>query len=168
MAGTGPNAKDPSTRQRRNRTSTNKQLSEVAPADIVIPDLPQDAIGGRQWLPSSEEWWVAIWSSPMSPEYTESDYYGILALAQLWNERELAFAQGRLTVALSLSTEIRLAQKDYGFTPNDRRRLQWTIEQGEAAAKRTDGRRRDQEERLPPSQDDAGKLDPRAHLHSVS
>lgn len=159
----GPSPKDPSTRQRRNRTSTSRMLSAVD--DPNIPDLPQEAIAGRSWTPGTEEWWVAIWSSPMSPEYTDSDYYGILALAQLWNEREWAFAEGRLTAVLNLSTEIRLAQKDYGFTPNDRRRLQWTIEQGEAAQQRTQGRRRDQGDRPPPVE--GGAADPRTILHAV-
>ena len=116
----GPSPKDPSTRQRRNRTSTSKLLSAVD--DPEIPDLPETSIAGRMWTPGTEEWWVAIWSSPMSPEYTDSDYFGILALAQLWNEREWAFVEGRVTAALNLSTEIRLAQRDYGFTLAARRR----------------------------------------------
>lgn len=164
----GPSAKDPSTRQRRNRTSTSKTLHVVDPADVTIPDLPDTAMGGERWLPSTEEWWVAVWSSPMSGEYTDSDYYGILALAQLWDARERMFVLGGITAALSLSTEIRLAQKDYGFTPNDRRRLQWTVEQGESAARRTEGRRRDEQERQPPAPVKEGVVDPRTVLHSVN
>jgi len=170
---TGPSPKDPSTRQRRNTTSTKSTLRK--PVNPFIPELPATAGFDRladqevQWAPETEEWWLAVWESPMAPEFDDSDYFGLVALAWLWNMRELAMAAGHVKTVLDLTTEIRLQQPKYGLTPDDRRRLQWTIEQGEQAGERTQSRHLDEQDtnRGAPEPPKAPVNDPRHGLYAV-
>lgn len=139
-----PPPKDPSTRRRRNKTSTARTLH-------AVPDTPTPALATvRQWNDETLAWWADLWSSPMAPEYDDSDIHGLLLLAVLvdefWSEpsRELA-------------AEIRLQRQCYGLTPIDRRRLQWEIERGEEAEEKRQTRR------ATPKRQPAGK-DPRKAL----
>ena len=78
------------------------------------------------------QWWEDIWSSPMAAEYhRRSDKHGLYRLALLIDDFWAA-------PSAKANIEIRLAQKDYGLTPLDRRRLEWTIASAEKA---TDGRK---------------------------
>lgn len=58
--------KDPSLRARRNTTTTRAVLK--ARTNPTIPELPK----GR-WHQQVQDWWTRAWSSPMVPEWTESD-----------------------------------------------------------------------------------------------
>lgn len=122
-----PNPKHPSVRARRNKTSTAATLSPVH--DVEAPDLPE-----RDWHPQTLAWWADVWASPMAPEYDDSDKHGLFLLAVLvdrfWTSPHW-----------TLAAEIRLQRQCFGLSPMDRRRLQWEIDRGEAAAERSERRR---------------------------
>jgi hypothetical protein len=142
----GPEPKHHTVRARANKTSTRATLFEPEPDDIQIPELPpmrlverrrknRDAEGLVQtetymveipWRLETQEWWESLWSSPMASEFHASDRHGLYRLAVLIDD----FWQHPSTQA---NAEIRLAQKDYGLTPLDRRRLEWTIASAETA-----------------------------------
>lgn len=139
--------KHPSTRARRNKVAGARTLSAVH--DVETPELPE--IDDVEWHDMTVWWWDDIWSSPMAPEYDESDIHGLFMLAMLVN----AFWSEPSTTLMS---EIRLQGQRFGLSPIDRRRLQWEIEQGEKAEESTRQRRNEQrvqqvhgEEMPPPS-----------------
>ena len=128
---------------RRNRSATRATLSREH--DVKMPPLPErahrdddgeDMVVG--WHEMTLAWWADIWSSPMAPEFEESDTHGLFLLAVLiddfWRK------PSRETAA-----EIRLQRQAFGLTPIDRRRLQWEIERVDEAqdqgAKRRAARR---------------------------
>lgn len=125
--------KHPSTRARRNKVAGARTLSVVH--DVVTPELPE--IDDVEWHDMTLWWWDDIWSSPMAPEYDESDIHGLFMLAMLVN----AFWSEPSTTLMS---EIRLQGQRFGLSPIDRRRLQWEIEQGEKAEESTRQRRNEQ------------------------
>lgn len=144
----GPAPKHPSTRSRRNKTSTAATL--VRDPSITAPDLPAD----HDWHPQTLEWWRDVWASPMAPEYDESDRHGLLMLAVLVDD---FWRHPKWTTA----AEIRLQRQCFGLTPIDRRRLQWEIERVDEAQDR--GNRRRAATAPPPAAVD----DPRAVLRAV-
>jgi len=83
-------------------------------------------------------WWRDLWHSPMTDEYLRADEHALYRLAVLidmfW-----------LEPTKELAGEIRLQQQAFGLTPLDRRRLEWSIEQVNAAQSRTHARREVQE-----------------------
>lgn len=125
--------KHPSTRARRNKVAGARTLSAVH--DVETPELPE--IDDVEWHDMTLWWWEDIWSSPMAPEYDESDIHGLFMLAMLVN----AFWSEPSTTLMS---EIRLQGQRFGLSPIDRRRLQWEIEQGEKAEESTRQRRNEQ------------------------
>jgi len=122
----GPAPKDPKLRQRRNRSSTRATLVRVAKPRQRAPSLPKE----RDWHKLTKAWWKDIWHSPMADEYLRADRHALYRLAALidmfWSEP-----------TKELGAEIRLEQQAFGLTPLDRRRLEWSIEQVEAAQKKT-------------------------------
>lgn len=131
-----PLPKEASVRARRNKSATHAVLRAVPGAKI--PPLPK----GKTFHPATVEWWGDIWRSPMAPEYVDSDFHGIARLAHLVDSYNVAVDEGDTRLMLSLAAEIRLQGQSFGLTPIDRRRLQWTIEQGEAAEEKTTQRRK--------------------------
>jgi hypothetical protein len=123
-----PVPKTASTRQRRNKASTNRTLTVVH--DVTAPILPPV----REWDPQTREWWADIWASPMAPEFDDSDRHGLYLLAVLVDEFWQSPSQ-------SIAAEIRLQRQCYGLTPIDRRRLQWEIDRGDQASESTQRRR---------------------------
>lgn len=123
-----PTPKHSSARARRNRTSTSATLTLVH--DVAAPKLP----AGRDWHELTAEWWADVWASPMAPEYDSSDRHGLFILAELvdqfWKEPDA-----------KLASEIRLQRQCFGLSPIDRRRLQWEIDRGEEAERKTSQRR---------------------------
>jgi hypothetical protein len=148
--------KHPSARRRRNVAASASTLSREH--DLKVPDLPDRDTG---WHEMTGEWWVDIWSSPMSPEWDDSDIHGVFILAAIYDDIwRGASAKDRKDAA----AEFRLQRKDFGLTPYDRRRLEWTIEQADEAQSK--GRkRRSEPEREPAPQ--PGSDDPRAVLRVV-
>jgi len=106
------------------------------------------------WHSQTLRWWADVWSSPMAPEYDESDIHGLILLAVLvdafWKEPSQA-----------LAAEIRLQRQCFGLTPVDRRRLQWEIERTDEAQER--GRKRRTTSKPTPQQSG----DPFAALRAV-
>lgn len=153
----GPTAKDPTLRARRNKTTTRATLTERKNAKI--PPLPK----GTRWHQQVRDWWKRAWSSPMVPEWTESDidalYMAARLMQMLWEECTPGEAK-------SLAGEIRQLLSQCGLTPMSRRSLQWEIDRGEAASESTERRR----SRATPPKKAAAKPDPRAaraNLHAV-
>lgn len=136
-------------RQRRNRVSTSAKLS----AD---PKLKAPALPDRPWHPMTLAWWRDVWSSPMAPEYDESDRHGLFMMAVLVDEFWLGPTK-------DLASEIRLQRQAFGLSPIDRRRLQWEIDRGDEANERTRKRRAKPE----PKAASGGPADPRSILHAV-
>jgi hypothetical protein len=122
--------KDPSVRARRNVATTASKLTAGA---RDVPDMP----AGPIWHSETVRWWNDVWSSPMSPEWDESDEHNVILCALLYNDIWLAeTAKERKDAA----GEFRLQRRDLGLTPYDRRRLEWTIESADEARDR--GRQR--------------------------
>lgn len=148
----GPSPKDPSTRARRNRTSTAAQLK--ADPSIEAPELPS-----RTWHPMTLSWWSDVWSSPMAPEFDDSDKHGLFALAMLVDD---FWVTDEVRIRRDLAAEIRQQSQRFGLSPIDRRRLQWEIERTEEAQDRGSRRRTRASESAPrPSGD------PRAALRAL-
>ena len=148
-----PLPKHPSTRARRNKVAGARTLQ--AADDPEIPELPDDA--GTIWHPMTRSWWEDIWSSPMAPEFDESDVHGLFVLAMLVNAFWIEPSQ-------ALAAEIRLQRQCFGLTPIDRRRLQWEIDRGEAAEQQTTQRRQEAKPKAAGSKSRAKASDPRALL----
>jgi hypothetical protein len=146
----GPAPKDPALRQRRNRPKSGAVLAAEAQTRQRAPRLPKRE--GREWHTMTRAWWRDIWHSPMAAEYLNADMHALYRLAvlidQYWQEPDS-----------KLAAEIRLQQQAFGLTPLDRRRLEWTIEQAEAASTRKAQR---QVRRA-----HAGEMDPREALKAV-
>ena len=134
----GPAPKHPSTRQRRNKVASATTLRVVD--NPKIPLIPKRGTG-LKWTPEALAWWRRTWSSPMSSEYDGSDFSGIVRRLFLEDAYWEAARQGETNQMLKLSAEIRILDIEYGLTPMARRRLQWTIEQGESAEEKTTARR---------------------------
>jgi hypothetical protein len=102
-------------------------------------------------------WWRDVWSSPMAPEYDDSDKHGLYVLAMLvedfWRADTMDWRQ-------KLAAELRQQGQRFGLSPIDRRRLQWEIERTQEAQDKAE-RRRSQ-----PAKAVAGG-DPRAVLRSL-
>lgn len=132
-------------RQRRNKpVGEATLLSPEASAGNEVPELPArelDCDGKPQdWHPKLKEWWASVWRSPMASEFLDADMRGgLYLLADLHQARWDARDDGKVLTALA--AEIRLQEVRFGLSPIDRQRLRWTIEQGEAAAERTEARR---------------------------
>lgn len=169
-----PPPKHHSVRARVNKASTRATLTEPNPEDVEIPELPPMRLVERKrkgsdglvekymvevpWRLETQQWWEDVFSSPMASEFHSSDRHGLFRLAVLIDE----FWTNPSTQA---NAEIRLAQKDYGLTPLDRRRLEWTIASAEKAT--DDGRKRRATTESAPRKDD-GDPGPDPRLHIVS
>lgn len=131
-----PDPKHQSARARRNKHSTRATLQQTDIDDIDIPPMP--AFYEKFYDAEAQDWrkrqvpyeiqaiiaWETWWKSPMRGEWTQADYIGLCRLIILENR----FWRGE-----GDHSEIRLSQKDYGLTPLDRRRLEWSIESSEKA-----------------------------------
>lgn len=123
--------KDPSVRQRRNKATSAATLNVVR---RQIPAMPE----GVAWHSQAIAWWEDVWSSPMSPEWDESDLHNVVICAMLYNDIWMAETPKDRKDA---AAEYRLQRKDLGLTPYDRRRLEWTIETATEAKERGTERR---------------------------
>jgi len=117
---------------RRNVSSTRATLAPQT-GELEIPELPLPT-DDHVWHPLTLAWWAAVWSSPMAPEYDDSDIHGLYVLAMLvdgfWTHPHWTAA-----------AEIRLQGQRFGLSPIDRRRLQWEIERTDEAQERGNRRR---------------------------
>lgn len=128
-----PTPKESSLRARRNKTTTRAVLSPQK--NPKIPALPT----GVKWHQQVRNWWRRAWSSPMVPEWTDSDIDALNMVALLLNT--FWDAQSTPNERRGLAGEIRQLLAQCGLTPMSRRSLQWEIDRGEAAAEATASRR---------------------------
>jgi hypothetical protein len=148
----GPAPKHPSTRARRNKTSTNAVLT--AEHDVKAPPLPT----GVDWHAMTRAWWKDIWASPMAPEFVKADHHGLFQLALLTNDFWTAETASQRS---ALAAEMRQQGQRFGLSPIDRRRLQWEIEKTEDAIARGASRK------APPRPQPRPGDDPRNVLRAV-
>lgn len=136
----GPTPKPASTRQRRNKTSTNARL--IADHDLEAPDLPThpQAGDGEDWHPMAVDFWEDVWASPMAPEFLDADVHGLYVILALTDLYWRNLTSGKPVTGLAM--ELRLQRQSFGLSPIDRRRLQWEVDKGEEAAERAAKRRR--------------------------
>jgi hypothetical protein len=126
-------SKDPSIRARRNKTTTRATLTPQT--NPKVPPLPT----GTRWYPQVRDWWKRAWSSPMVPEWTESDVDALYLAAKL--QQQFWDPETTPNVCRALASEIRQLLAQCGLTPMSRRALQWEIERAEAAQENTTRRR---------------------------
>lgn len=128
--------KDQSIRQRSNKASTRATLKTPNKQNILIPDLPDhpQIQNGLQWEELTLAWWQSVWSSPMASQYLESDYFTLLRLAVL---QDKFWKKPSNTVA----AEIRMLERDFGLSPLNRKRLEWTTNAAEESTDKRERRR---------------------------
>jgi hypothetical protein len=163
VAGRGPAPKDPQRRARTNKDPLPFRVIEAEP--VPQPELPtveiehDGALVEFAWPARTQEWWRMWRDSPLSAEFTATDWSELLDTAYL----HARYWRGDV----KLASEIRLRVAKFGATPEDRARLRITFAQAdEAEEKRGAGGRRSARERrgalkaLPEAdderQDDAG------------
>ena len=125
MAGRGPAPKDPSRRARRNADPI--PLRVLIAEAIEQPPLPNDVTTvDRKGLPEAHSWpsqtrdWWQMWAdSPLSADFTSTDWSFLLDTAML----HAAYWTGDLKVA----GELRQRVAKFGATPEDRARLRITF-----------------------------------------
>jgi hypothetical protein len=128
MAGRGPAPKDPSRRARRNATPPMRVIvaDPVAQPDLPTLEVERDGqLVEFVWPARTVEWWAMWRDSPLSAEFTATDWSELLDTALL----HARFWSG----AMSLASELRLRVAKYGATPEDRARLRITFAQADEA-----------------------------------
>lgn len=121
MAGRGPAPKDPSTRARSNSDPVPGR--KVVAPPVKQPRLPtfkvSNPLSGRQvtfvWPAQTKAWWKMWGDSPLSADFTETDWSFLMDTAIL----HAAFWRGDVKAA----AELRLRVAKFGATPEDRARL---------------------------------------------
>lgn len=124
MAGVGPIPKPASQRARRNKDILPVKILEVRPVkqpklpNIQVLDVDDD---GEQrmvrfvWPKITRDWWKMWAGSPLSADFTETDWAELQTTAFL----HAKFWSGELKHA----SELRLRVAKFGATPEDRARL---------------------------------------------
>lgn len=119
MAGRGPAPKDPGRRARTNKGPEMRVIHGVKPAEQ--PDLPtlmveeDGELTEFHWPARTQEWWKMWRDSPLSAEFTTTDWSELLDTALL----HAKYWMGDTKVA----AELRLRVAKFGATPEDRARL---------------------------------------------
>lgn len=120
MAGRGPTPKSSGVRSRRNKDPMAIRIVEVSASEQ--PSLPTvyfiDLEGKRKrfvWPKVTTDWWKMWKDSPLSKEFTTTD----------WSElRDTALLHARFWAGeVKVASEIRLRTAKFGATPEDRARL---------------------------------------------
>jgi hypothetical protein len=138
MPGRGPAPKDPAHRARANKDPIPLRVIHAEP--VAQPDLPEfdvrvndsGEVSGQQfvWPPRTREWWEMWRDSPLSAEFTATDWSELLDTAML----HARFWQG----ATNLAGELRLRVAKFGATPEDRARLRIQFAQADTAESHRD------------------------------
>lgn len=133
MAGRGPAPKDPRARVRRNAEPTALRVIHAEP--ITQPELPEFdlavAVDGEvvtetfSWPTRTREWWRMWRESPLTSDYTQTDWDFLLDTAFIHAQ----FWQGEV----KLGAELRLRVAKFGATPEDRARLRIQFAQADEA-----------------------------------
>ncbi len=127
MAGRGPAPKPADRRARRDSAPTGLRVIVAEAADQ--PKLPpRIAVGGGESIamPAQTKRWWRMWAdSPLSDEFTETDWSELL---------DTAVIHGRFwSGEVKLAAELRLRVAKFGATPEDRARLRITFAQADRA-----------------------------------
>lgn len=130
MAGRGPQPKDPSRRARRNADPVPLRVIAAEPVDQ--PELPEfvviagkDGAIEHDWPARTRQWWQMWADSPLSADFTSTDWSELLDTATL---------HARLWLGqVSVAPELRLRVAKFGATPEDRARLRITFAQADQA-----------------------------------
>ena len=126
MAGVGPAPKPAGRRARRN-AAPEMRVVHVEP--VAQPELPsihveQDGeLVEFAWPARTQQWWAMWAESPLSGEFSASDWEFLLDTAML----HARFWRG----AMSVAPELRLRVAKFGATPEDRARLRITFAQAD-------------------------------------
>lgn len=132
MAGRGPQPKDPSRRARQNRDPIPLRIISAAPVEQPsLPTFEVETDGGLTefvWPARTVEWWQMWRDSPLSTEFTSTDWSELLDTALL----HARFWNGDV----KLASELRLRVAKFGATPEDRARLRITFAQADEAESR--------------------------------
>ena len=128
MAGRGPAPKDPA---RRARKSQSPEMRVIVAEPVAQPELPTIQVEedgdlvAFTWPAVTQAWWTMWAESPLSAEFTSSDWSFLLDTAilhaRLWSGQTAAAAELRLRVA------------KFGATPEDRARLRIQFAQADEA-----------------------------------
>ena len=133
MAGRGPAPKDPARRARTNSDPMGLRVIVARPTEQ--PGLPTLMIRDDgdmvpvDWPDITREWWDMWASSPLSAEFTATDWSELRDTARLHALYWLGDAK--------LAPELRLRVAKFGATPEDRARLRIQF----AAADEAEGKR---------------------------
>lgn len=109
-------------RQRRNKPKSHATL--ISDGTIEKPRLPACPDPEAGWHNMARRFWADVWDSPMHHEFLLGDLPSLFRLAVLVDR---FWKDGSLSVA----TEIRLMEREFGLTPLSRRRLEWQVVQTE-------------------------------------
>ena len=133
MAGRGPQPKDPSRRARSNADPIPLRVIHASP--VAQPELPTFNVEVSRdgevefeqfvWPMRTRQWWQMWADSPLSAEFTATDWSELLDTALL----HAKFWNG----ATSIASELRLRVAKFGATPEDRARLRITFAQADEA-----------------------------------
>lgn len=110
MPGHGPPPKPADQRARRNKDVIPLRIVEQE-EQVEQPLLPTDI----DWHPQTVVWWLMWGDSPLSVDFTTTDWSYLLETALI----HTAFWNG----ALDRGAELRLRAAKFGATPEDRARL---------------------------------------------
>ena len=119
----GPLPKPPGTAARRNKPEWGGRTVLIDP--VPQPDLPSVEIekDGKLiewvWPVRTQEWWGMWGRTPLSAEFTETDWDFLMSTALL----HARYWRGDMGVA----TELRIREAKFGVTPEDRARLRITF-----------------------------------------
>lgn len=129
MAGRGPAPKDPGRRARRNGDPVPLRVVHAEP--VPQPELPTVEVeeDGKlvefKWPVRTREWWAMWKESPLSADFTATDWSELLDTAVL----HARYWRGDV----KLAGELRLRVAKFGATPEDRARLRITFAQADEA-----------------------------------
>lgn len=144
MAGYGPPPKDPAKRARRN---ADPVLRVIHADPVVQPELPTFEVEHDGdltefvWPARTREWWAMWRDSPLSSEFTSTDWSELLDTAMLHAKYWRGDAK--------LGSELRLRVAKFGATPEDRARLRITFAQADEAESKPHSRSSARERRGP-------------------
>lgn len=137
MAGRGPAPKPADKRARRNSDPQALRVIEAKPTEQ--PNLPtlwikqDDEVVKVDWPVVTREWWQMWADSPLSAEFTDTDWSELRDTARL----HALFWMGDKSVA----SELRLRVAKFGATPEDRARLRIQFAQADEAEEKPKGRK---------------------------
>lgn len=126
MAGRGPSPKNPERRARRSQTPEMRVIEAEPVAQPPLPSFHIESDGELVefvWPARTQEWWGMWGASPLSAEFTSTDWSELLDTALI----HARFWSGSISVA----GELRLRVAKFGATPEDRARLRITFAQAD-------------------------------------